>query len=46
MNSLITQSIISILAGLLIFIKPELLSYIVGTYLLVTGIVGLVHVFM
>ncbi|NQW00991.1 MAG: DUF3096 domain-containing protein [Rhodospirillales bacterium] len=46
MNSLITQSVISILAGIFIFVKPELLSYIVGIYLLVVGIVGLAQVFM
>jgi uncharacterized membrane protein HdeD (DUF308 family) len=38
---LILQSAIAILAGVLIFIKPALLSYIVAAYLIFFGIAGL-----
>lgn len=33
--------ILAIVAGILIFIKPKLLSYIVAVYLIVAGVVGL-----
>ena len=38
---LILQSALAILAGILIFIKPALLSYIVAAYLILFGIAGL-----
>lgn len=38
---LILQSAIAILAGILIFVKPALLSYIVAVYLIFFGIAGL-----
>jgi uncharacterized membrane protein HdeD (DUF308 family) len=38
---LILQSAIAIFAGLLIFVKPALLSYIVAAYLIFFGIAGL-----
>lgn len=41
MNLLVLQSVISIAAGLLIFIKPELLNYIVAIYLILAGAAGL-----
>ena len=41
MNLLVLQSVISIAAGLLIFIKPELLNYIVAVYLILAGAAGL-----
>jgi uncharacterized membrane protein HdeD (DUF308 family) len=41
MNLLVLQSVISIVAGLLIFIKPQLLNYIVAIYLIVAGAAGL-----
>ena len=41
MNLLVLQSTISIVAGLLIFIKPALLSYIVAIYLILAGAAGL-----
>ena len=43
MNLLVLQSVISIAAGLLIFVKPELLNYIVAIYLIVIGVLGLVR---
>jgi hypothetical protein len=33
--------LISLLAGILIFIVPRLLNYIVATYLIVIGLLGL-----
>jgi lipoprotein signal peptidase len=41
MNLLVIQSIVSIVAGILIFAKPQLLSYIVAAYLILAGAVGL-----
>lgn len=41
MNLLAIQSIISIIAGLFIFIKPELLNYIIAAYLIFAGVSGL-----
>ena len=41
MNLLVLQSVISIAAGLLIFVKPELLNYIVAIYLILAGAAGL-----
>jgi hypothetical protein len=35
------QPIVALIAGILILIMPQLLSYIVAFYLIVTGIVGL-----
>lgn len=33
--------LVSLLAGILIFIVPRLLNYIVATYLIVIGLIGL-----
>lgn len=33
--------VLAILAGVLIFVKPKLLSYIVAVYLIVAGLAGL-----
>lgn len=41
--SLSLQPIVSIIAGILIFIFPKLLNYIVAVYLIVIGILGLVR---
>ncbi len=35
--------ILSLIAGILILIMPRLLNYIVAIYLIITGLVGLVH---
>jgi hypothetical protein len=37
------QPIISILAGVLIFVMPKLLNYIVAGYLIIIGVLGLIH---
>jgi uncharacterized membrane protein HdeD (DUF308 family) len=42
---LILQSAIAILAGILIFLRPALLSYIVAAYLIFFGIAGLTVAF-
>ncbi len=35
--------ILSLVAGILILIKPRLLNYVIAIYLIVTGIVGLIR---
>jgi hypothetical protein len=37
------QPLVSLLAGILIFIFPKLLNYIVAIYLIVIGILGLIR---
>ena len=37
------QPIIDLIAGILILIIPSLLNYIVAVYLIVIGILGLMH---
>lgn len=34
-------SLIALIAGILIFIRPKLLSYIVAAYLIIVGVLGL-----
>ena len=36
-----TQPIVSLIAGILILIMPQLLNYIVAIFLIVSGILGL-----
>jgi len=36
-------ALISLIAGILILIVPRLLNYIIALYLIITGIVGLLH---
>lgn len=38
-----TPALISLIAGILILIMPRLLNYIVALYLIIIGIVGLLH---
>jgi hypothetical protein len=35
------QPIVSLLAGVLILVMPQLLNYIVAIYLIVSGVIGL-----
>ncbi|MDX1442471.1 MAG: DUF3096 domain-containing protein [Gammaproteobacteria bacterium] len=35
------SSILALVAGILIFIRPKLLSYIVAVYLILVGIIGI-----
>ncbi|KUG22659.1 hypothetical protein ASZ90_007554 [hydrocarbon metagenome] len=41
--ALSAQPLVSLLAGILIFIFPKLLNYIVAIYLIVIGILGLIR---
>jgi hypothetical protein len=41
MNVAMTNAVISIVAGVVILIKPKLLNYIVALYLIIVGVVGL-----
>ena len=41
MNIAMTNAVISIVAGIVILIKPKLLNYIVAFYLIIAGVVGL-----
>jgi len=37
------QPVVALIAGILILIVPRLLSYIVAIYLIIIGILGLLH---
>ena len=37
------QPVIALIAGILILIVPRLLNYIVAIYLIIIGILGLIH---
>ncbi|MCL4501539.1 MAG: DUF3096 domain-containing protein [Deltaproteobacteria bacterium] len=37
------QPIVALIAGILILLIPRLLNYIVAIYLIIAGIVGLMH---
>lgn len=39
----IYHPVLSLIAGILILIFPRLLNYIVAIYLIVAGLVGLIH---
>jgi len=39
----IHQPLLSLIAGILILVKPKLLNYIVAIYLIVVGILGLIR---
>ncbi|MFZ3323811.1 MAG: DUF3096 domain-containing protein [Usitatibacter sp.] len=41
MNTLLIGPLISLIAGILIFIVPRLLNYIVAVYLIIIGLMGL-----
>jgi len=40
-NSTLIEPLIALIAGILIFVRPALLSYIVAIYLIAVGILGL-----
>jgi hypothetical protein len=42
MSAVTIQAVVSILAGLLILIKPEVLNYVIAAYLIVVGVLALV----
>ena len=37
------QPIVALVAGILILVRPQLLNFIVAIYLIVIGILGLLH---
>lgn len=37
----VLSSVLALVAGLLIFVRPRLLNYVVATYLVVIGVLGL-----
>jgi hypothetical protein len=37
------QPVVALIAGILIFIAPKLLNYIVAIYLIIIGILGLIR---
>ncbi|MBK1632704.1 hypothetical protein CKO31_18530 [Thiohalocapsa halophila] len=37
------QPVIALIAGILILVRPSLLNYVVAIYLIVIGVLGLVH---
>jgi hypothetical protein len=37
------QPLVALIAGILILVMPRLLNYIVAIYLIVVGLLGLVH---
>jgi len=39
----ISGPLVSLVAGLLVLIMPRLLNYVVAFYLIITGILGLLH---
>jgi hypothetical protein len=41
--SISPQPVVSLIAGILILIAPRLLNYIVAIYLIIFGVLGLVH---
>jgi hypothetical protein len=45
MLPLFVPSIIAIIAGVLIFVYPRLLSQIVALYLIIVGVLGLIPLF-
>ncbi len=43
MTLIYIQPIVALIAGILILIMPRLLNFIVAIYLIIVGIVGLMH---
>ena len=43
MTLIYIQPIVALIAGILILLMPRLLNFIVAIYLIVVGIVGLMH---
>lgn len=37
------QPVVSLIAGILILVVPKLLNYIIAVYLIIIGILGLIH---
>jgi threonine/homoserine efflux transporter RhtA len=43
MHMIYIQPIVALIAGILILVQPRLLNYVVAIYLIIIGVVGLVH---
>lgn len=43
MNIAVAHAVMSIVAGILILLKPQVLNYVIGIYLIVVGILALSH---
>jgi hypothetical protein len=43
MDIIVFEPIVSIIAGILILVMPQLLNYVVAIYLILIGILGLLH---
>ncbi len=43
MTLIYVQPIVALIAGILILVMPRLLNFIVAIYLIIVGIVGLMH---
>jgi Protein of unknown function (DUF3096) len=43
MTTIPLQPLVSLIAGILIFLMPSLLNYVVAVYLIVIGVLGLIH---
>lgn len=41
--TLLAQPLVALIAGILILVVPQLLNYIVAIYLIVIGVLGIVH---
>jgi len=41
LNSPLLEPLLALIAGVLIFMRPALLSYIVAVYLIVVGVIGM-----
>jgi len=46
MQSVLITPLVSLLAGILILIMPQLLNYIIAIYLIIIGVMGLLPHFM
>lgn len=41
LSTALVQAIVSLVAGLLILIRPQLLNYVVALFLIITGVLGI-----
>ncbi len=46
LNSFMVAPVVALVAGILILVRPELLSYIVAVYLIIVGVLGLAPHFL
>jgi hypothetical protein len=45
MNVLVVQPAIALIAGIVILIWPQMLNYVIAAFLILFGILGLIHHF-